>query len=123
MEIGKTKFKVFLDPDICILLEDKFPEQIGKLEQGEIMRLDFVESYWCKIRFIPADNQIQCYLKEVNYSNQEVLVILDKKQVLAELKRFLSKLMNLAVNQNYISLQDKDEFIKPAFIQSEVLRR
>ncbi|NET43480.1 hypothetical protein [Okeania sp. SIO2B3] len=47
---------------------------------------------------------------------------MEKQQVLTELKQFLTELMNLAVNQGYISLQDRDEFIKPAFAQSEVLR-
>ncbi|NEP85125.1 MAG: hypothetical protein F6K39_47760 [Okeania sp. SIO3B3] len=122
VEIGQTKFKVFLDPDICILLEDRFTEQIGELEQDKIIGLDFVESYWCRIKFVPVDTQIKCYLKELNYYHQESLIILNKQQVLTELKQFLTELMNLAVNQGYISLQDRDEFIKPAFVQSEVLR-
>jgi len=122
VEIGQIKFNVFLDPDICILLEDRFTEQIGELEQDKIMRLDFVESYWCQIKFVPVYSQIKCYLKEHNYYNQELVIILDKQQVLHELKHFLTELMNLAVKQNYISLQDRDEFIKPAFVKSEVLR-
>ncbi|NEO58028.1 MAG: hypothetical protein F6K54_36215 [Okeania sp. SIO3B5] len=122
VEIGQTKFKVFLDPDICILLEDRFTEQIGELEQDQIMGLYFVESYWCRIKFVPVDTQIKCYLKEFNYYHQESLIILNKQQVLTELKQFLTELMSLVVNQGYISLQDRDEFIKPAFVQSEVLR-
>jgi hypothetical protein len=47
--------------------------------------------------------------------------MLNKQQVLDELKRFLTELMELAVNLGYISLADKNEFIKPAFSDSTVL--
>jgi hypothetical protein len=46
---------------------------------------------------------------------------LNKQQVLDELRRFLTELMELAVNLGYISLEDKNEFIKPAFSDSRVL--
>ncbi|MEB3341096.1 hypothetical protein [Okeania sp.] len=82
------------------------------------MGLDFVESYWCRIKFFPVDSQIKCYLKDLSYYYQESLIILDKQQVLTQLKQFLTELINLVVNQGYISLQDRDEFIKPAFVQS-----
>ena len=47
--------------------------------------------------------------------------MLNKQQVVDELKRFLTELMNMAVNLGYISLQDKEEFIKPAFSDSMVV--
>jgi hypothetical protein len=61
VEIGETKFNVFLDPDICMLLEDRFCENIAELEQGKTMRLDFAESYWMIIKFLPIGKEIKCY--------------------------------------------------------------
>ncbi len=121
VEIGETKFNVFLEPDICMLLEDRFPQQIGELEQGKTIRLEFVESYWIIIKFVPVGKEIKCYLREFGYSNDERLVILNKQQVLDELRRFLTQFMELAVNFGYISLEDKNEFIKPAFSDLMVL--
>jgi hypothetical protein len=121
VEIGKTKFNVFFDPDICMLLEDRFAQHIGDLEQGKTIRLDFVESYWLMMKFVPFGNDIKCYLREFGYSTEERLVMLNKQQVLDELRRFLTELMDMAVNLGYISLEDKNEFIKPAFNNSRVL--
>lgn len=121
VEIGETKFNVFLEPDICMLLEDRFPEQIGDLEQGKIIRLEFAESCYLMIKLVPIGDEIQCYLREFSYSNKVRIVILNKQQVLDELRRFLTELMELAVNLGFISLEDKNEFIKPAFSQLQVL--
>ncbi len=121
VEIGETKFNVFLDPDICMLLEDRFCENIAELEQGKTIRLDFAESYWIIIKFVPISNEIKCYLREFGYSTDERIVMLNKQQVLDELRRFLTELMELAVNLGYISLEDKNKFIKPAFSDSKVL--
>lgn len=121
VEIGETKFNVFLEPDICMLLEDRFPEQIGELEQDKIIRLEFAESCWLIIKFVPVGKEIKCYLREFGYSTEERLVMLNKQQVLDELKRFLTDLMELAVNHGYISLEDKNKFIKPAFSGLRVL--
>jgi hypothetical protein len=119
--IGETKFNVFLDPDICMLLEDRFCENIAELEQGKTIRLDFAESYWMIINFLPIGKEIKCYLREFGYSTDEKIVMLNKQQVLDELRRFLTELMELAVNLGYISLEDKNEFIKPGFSDSRVL--
>jgi hypothetical protein len=121
VEIGETKFNVFLEPDICMLLEDRFCENIAKLEQGKTILLEFAESCCLIIKFVPIGKEIKCYLREFGYSNNERLVMLNKQQVLEELRRFLTELMELAVNLGYISLEDKDEFIKPAFSDLRVL--
>ncbi|BAQ59721.1 hypothetical protein GM3708_126 [Geminocystis sp. NIES-3708] len=73
------------------------------------------------IKFVPIANEIKYYLREFGYSTDERIVMLNKQQVLEELKRFLTELMQLAVNLNYITLQDKNEFIKPAFSDLMVL--
>lgn len=121
VEIGVTKFNVFLDPDICMLLEDRFCEDIAELEQGKTIRLEFAESYWIIIKFVPIGTEIKCYLREFGYSTDERIVMLNKQQVLDELRRFLTELMELAVNLGYIVLEDKNEFIKPAFSDLNVL--
>ncbi len=121
IEVGKTKFNVFFDPDICMLLEDRFCENIVELENGKIIRLDFFESYGMIIKFVPVGDKIQCYLREIDHSNNEKIVMLNKQQVLDELRRFLNQLMELAVNLGYISLEDKNEFIQPAFPHLKIL--
>ncbi|MGI0479739.1 hypothetical protein ACN4EE_03005 [Geminocystis sp. CENA526] len=119
--VGKTKFNVFFDPDICMLLEDRFCEDIAELEQGKTIRLEFAESYAIIIKFVPIGEEIKCYLREFGYSNNETIVMLNKQQVLDELRRFLTELMELAVNLGYVSLEDKNEFINPAFCDLKVL--
>lgn len=119
VEIGEIKFNVFLDPDICILLEDRFCENIADLAKGKTIHLDFVESHWIMIKLIPVAKEVQCYLREFGNSDEK-LFMLDKQQVLDELRGFLTHLMELIVSLNYISLEDKNEFIKPAFTDLKV---
>ena len=121
VQIGQTKFNVYLDPDLCMLFEDSFPEQLGKLVEGKTIRLDFHESHWMLMKFVPVDEEIQCYLTEFGYGNEEKLVFLARQQVFNELRRFLTEVMELAVTLGYITGEDKNEFIKPAFRESRVL--
>ena len=44
IEIGDERIQVFLDPDICMILDDNLPEQIRKLSQGKPIEIDFAES-------------------------------------------------------------------------------
>ncbi|NES80095.1 MAG: hypothetical protein F6K10_00435 [Moorea sp. SIO2B7] len=115
VKVGNEEYFVFLDPDICMILEDNLPQLIANLVIGKAIELDFVESHWIVIKFVPIGNDIECYLREFGYSTDEILVMLNKQQVLDELRRFLTELMELAFNLGYISLEDKNEFIKPAF--------
>ncbi len=121
VRVANEEYFVFLDPDICMILEDNLPELIAQLETGNAIELEFAESCWLIIKFVPIGDEIKCYLREFGYSTEEKLVILNKQQVLEELKRFLTELMELAMIQSYISLEDKNEFIKPAFSVSRVL--
>jgi len=54
-----------------MLLEDRFPEQIGQLAEGKTIRLDFPESHWMLMKLVPVDEEIQCYLTEFGYGNEE----------------------------------------------------
>ncbi len=121
VRVGNEEYFVFLDPDICLILEDNLPKLIANLEMDQSIELDFVESLDIAIKFVPVGKEIKCYLREFGYSNDERLVMLNKQQVLDKLKRFLTQFMELAVNLGYISLGDKEEFIKPAFSDLMVL--
>lgn len=121
VQIADTKFNVYLDPDICMLFEDRFPEELSNLAQGQTIRLDFHESHWMLMKLIPVDEEIQCYLTEFGYGNEEKLVLLDRQQVLDQLRRFLTDVMELAVTLGYISGENKNEFIQPAFRESKML--
>jgi hypothetical protein len=121
VKVGNEEYFVFLDPDICMILEDNLPQLIANLETEKAIELEFAESCWIIIKFVPLGKEIKCYLREFGYSTVEKLVMLNKQQILDELRRFLTELMELAVNLGYISLEDKNEFIKPAFSDSMVL--
>lgn len=121
VRVGTDEYFVFLDPDICMIIEDNLPKLIADLEKGQAIELEFAESCWIIIKLVPLGNGIKCYLREFGDSTDEKLVMLNKQQVLDDLKRFLIELMDMAVNLGYISLEDKNEFIKPAFSDSMVL--
>jgi len=92
VEIGEIQLAVFFDPDICILLEDRFPEQIGELAQGKSIRIDFVESHHLTAILTPGGKQIYCQLKDFdNFHFYEYE--LEQHQVMAELRRFLVEVM------------------------------
>lgn len=117
VKIGDLQFTVFFDPDICMLLEDRFPEQIGELEQGKTIRIDFAESYHLTGILTPLDEQIHCQLREFGNPHNQQDYELDKQQVLGELRRFLVEVMQLAVNLGYVTLEDSSKFIAPAFTE------
>lgn len=121
VRVENQEYFVFLDPDICMILEDNLPQLIADIEAGKAIELEFAESCWIIIKLVPVGKDTKCYLREFGYSNDEKIFMLNKQQVLDELKRFLTELMELAVNLGYISLADKNEFIKPAFSDSTVL--
>lgn len=123
LEIGEERIIVFLDPDICMILEDRLPKQVSELSQGKKIEIEFVESCCLIIELVPCVNQINCTLKEFGYSSTQDFTLdstkkhfeLDKAQVLGVLKRFLDEVMQLAVDGGYITPEEKDEFLRPAF--------
>jgi hypothetical protein len=52
IEIGDEKIEVFLDLDICMMIENNFPQEIAKLSQGKPIEIDFGES-WFTIMLLP----------------------------------------------------------------------
>jgi len=115
VEIGEIQFTVFFDPDICMLLEDRFPEQIGELAQGKSIRIDFAESYQITVVLTPINERVNCRLNKFGSDDNQDEYELDKEQVLGELKKFLLEVMQLAIEQSYVNLEDKSKFIAPAF--------
>ena len=121
VEIGEIQFTVFFDPDICMLLEDQFPEQIGELERGKSIRIYFAESYNITVILTPIGDQVQFQLRKFTYEPNQQEYELDKSQVVGELRRFLVEVMELVVNLGYVSLEDKGRFIAPAFPGSAIV--
>lgn len=123
IEIGEERIIVFLDPDICMILRDGLPEQVSELSQGKKIEIEFVESCCLIIELVPFVNEITCTLKEFGYSSTKHFTLdykkkhfeLDKTQVLEVLRRFLDEVMQLAVDGGYITQEEKDEFLSPAF--------
>ncbi len=118
IEIGEEKIQVFLDPDICMILEDELSEQIKKLSQGKPIEIDFAESCTLTIKLVPTDDRISCTLSKFGTSGWEKHFEFDRTQVLNTLKGFLQEVMQLAVDKGYITLEEKEEFISPAFASS-----
>ena len=115
IEIGDERIQVFLDPDICMILDDNLPEQIRKLSQGKPIEIDFAESCTLTIKLVPTDDRISCTLRKFGTSCWEKHFELDRTHVLDVLRGFLEEVMQLAVDKGYITAQEKEEFISPAF--------
>jgi hypothetical protein len=55
------------------------------------------------------------YLRKFETSGWEKVFECDRTQVLDVLRGFLQEVMQLAVDKGYITLEEKEEFISPAF--------
>ena len=117
IEIGDAQKEVFLDPDICMMIDNYFPNEIAKLSQGKPIEIDFGES-WFTIMLLPIDNKINCTWIKFGTSCWEKHFEFDRTHVLNTLRGFLQEVMQLAVDKGYITLEEKEEFIRPAFASS-----
>ena len=120
IEIGEQKVKVFLDPDICMLLEDELPKKLSELSQGNLINIEFVESVCITLELQPlAKDRISCNLKTFGYLSPNQFTLksknqhfeLNKAQVITELKGFVEQLMEMAINGGYITPEEKQEFL------------
>ena len=114
IEIGEEKIEAFLDLDISMMIENNFPQEIAKLSQGQKMSINFPES-WFMIRLLPRDDRISCTLSKFGTSGWEKQFECDRAQVLDALRGFLTEVMQLAVDQGFITAEEKEEFVTPAF--------
>ena len=122
LEIGAEKFEFFFDPDICMILESGLPEQISQLSQGKQIQIDFFESICLSLVFQPLkSDRISCTVKKFGYVSEthfplkksDRLIELNKNQVLTELKQFVEKLMQMAVDGGYITASEMLAFLMP----------
>ena len=117
LKIGDERIQVFLDLDISMMIENNFPQEIAKLSQGKPIEIDFGES-WFTIMLLPIDNKINCTWIKFGTSCWEKHFECDRTQVLDALRGFLEEVMQLAVDKGYITLEEKEEFIRPALASS-----
>lgn len=121
IDIGRDRLKVFLDPDICILLEDRLPQKIENLVNNESIEIEFSESCCIKIKLVPVGSKIAFdfqyfgYLISNNFTlnYQTKIWKIDRNRVLAELKQFVGEVVQMAVDGDYITPQEKQEFLRP----------
>ncbi|MBW4496857.1 MAG: hypothetical protein KME26_28070 [Oscillatoria princeps RMCB-10] len=113
IEIGEERIEVFLDPDICMVLEGDLPQQIAQLERGKEIEMFFAESCHKQVQLVPEGHQINCTVREWGYSSGKKHFKLDKEQVLGVLRRFVEEVMEMAVGGGYITPAEKEEFLKP----------
>ena len=73
---------------------------------------------WFTIMLLPIDNKINCTWIQFGTSCWEKQFECDRTQVLDVLRAFLEEVMQLAVDKGYITLEEKEEFISPAFASS-----
>jgi hypothetical protein len=122
IEIGAEKLNVFLDPDICMLLEDELPKKLSELSQGKPIKIEFVETVCLTLELQPLTNdKISCNFKEFGYLSPSQFTLrsrnqhfeLNKNQIITELKEFVEQLMEMALNGGYITPVEKQEFLMP----------
>jgi hypothetical protein len=99
------------------MIENNFPQEIAKLSQGKPIEIDFGES-WFTIMLLAIDNKINCTWIKFGTSCLEKQFECDRTHVLDALRGFLQEVMQLAVDKGYIALEEKEEFIRPAFASS-----
>jgi hypothetical protein len=116
-KIGQETIQVYLEPDICLIWK-KLPLQIRELSQRKKIEIVFAESYCITIELVPVDNKITCTLRKFGTSCWEKQFEFDRDRVLDTLRGFLDEVMQLAVDKGYITLEEKAEFISPAFASS-----
>jgi len=113
LEIGDEAITVFLEPDICMILEE-MPYQFPKFSQGKAMEIGFCETCGLTIKLVPLAHEISCSLEYFGYStSQPKNFQLDKSQVVGALKNFLDEVMQMAVDKGYITPEQRREFLMP----------
>ncbi|MBD2199193.1 MULTISPECIES: hypothetical protein [Calothrix] len=113
MEIGDQKQDLFLDPDIILILKE-LPQVIFRLDRNENIEISFPESEMT-LYFQPVDNsKLKCIWRSYGESIAAEEFSLDKYQFIKVLKVFLDKILTKAVQLDYITLTEKNEFLLPS---------
>ncbi|MGB5901063.1 MAG: hypothetical protein WBD58_02300 [Geitlerinemataceae cyanobacterium] len=121
LEIGDDRLQLFLDPDICMLLDEELPEKVVKFENGHSLTLEFVESEGVRIEIGANADIVPCSLHYFGdnfnpQSGREKTLLLDRDRVLMTLKLFLYQITILARDSGYISPNDMLAFLKPTLV-------
>lgn len=75
----KFSLLCFLTP-ILYAIRRSVPAQIGELEQGKSIRIDFVESYHITVILTPIGDQVECQLRKFTYQPNQQEYELEKSQ-------------------------------------------
>ncbi len=118
LEIGEERLQVFLDPDICMLLEDELPQKIVNLEKGQNLILDFCESESVTLSMVVEDATIDCCLRYFGDSVKERRFTLDRDRVVMTLKLFLYQVIANARDSSYITSEETLDFLKPTLVSA-----
>jgi hypothetical protein len=110
LKVGEERKELFLDPDIILAL-DELPEQMRELSLGKKIEIDFPES-WLILKFIPDRDRLNCILHKFGNSCIIKEFQVDKTQVLETFESFLEELMQMAIAKGYITLEQKNVFLK-----------
>lgn len=98
IKFNNKEVKVYLDPDILMLMEDNFLQNLKEFKQSnKELRIDFVESCDLTIKFIPEGEMVQC-TTEGDIENKYTL---DKKEVSIALDMFICSFYKLALDTGY----------------------
>lgn len=117
IQVGDEERRVFLDPDICMILEE-LPKQIVDLSQGRTIEITFAESCRTILKLVPNNNTIDCNLRNFGYSTEQKNFQLNKSQVLEVLTSFVEEIISKAVAGGYIKASEGEEFLKPLHQQA-----
>jgi hypothetical protein len=109
IDIGGKSKEVFLFPDICLLIE-RLPQQITALSHGQPIDLEFPES-WFSIELEPTNQSVICTVSEYGFAVTSKQFKLNFAAVLGTLSCFASQIVQLAVDGEYISQQEADQFL------------
>lgn len=109
IQFGKKKEFVFLENDFSIVLPE-LPVIITNLLRGISTELDFAESHFY-IKFEIAGDKINGSIVKSGVQPEEWKYEFDRFQIIKVLKRFLIEIVCMAVDGNYISPEEANEFL------------
>jgi hypothetical protein len=109
IDIGYEGKEVFLFPDICLLIE-RLPQQIAALSYAQPIELEFPES-WFSIELEPTNQSVICTLSEYGRAVTSKQFELNFAQLLGTLSCFTSQIVQLAVDGEYITGEEADQFL------------
>lgn len=109
IRIGQKEIVVQLFPDIDLILAH-LPQDIAELSHGNQTELPFDE-VGMVVTFHPKNNEVVCTLREFGKQVRCTELRLDRAQVLVVLRDFVNELARLALDNDYITPDQKEAFL------------